>query len=64
MLSLLGKKFIDNIEIFFLIFSENRIWHFMLTSVAQLDVRPTGEQEVAGWIPAGCGNILSWRLIM
>ena len=29
--------------------------------------RPTGDQEVAGLIPAGVpgfGNILSWRLIM
>ena len=27
----------------------------------QLDVRPTGDQEVAGSIPAEVGNILSWR---
>ena len=33
-------------------------------SVAQLDVRPTGDQEVVGLIPAEVGNILSWRLIM
>ena len=33
-------------------------------SVAQLDARPTGHQEVAGSIPAEFGNILSWRLIM
>ena len=33
-------------------------------SVAQLDARPTGDQEVAGSIPAEVGNILSWRLIM
>ena len=26
--------------------------------------RPTGDQEVAGLIPAEVGNILSWRLIM
>ena len=26
--------------------------------------RPTGDQEVAGSIPAEVGNILSWRLIM
>ena len=25
---------------------------------------PTGDQEVAGSIPAEVGNILSWRLIM
>ena len=25
---------------------------------------PIGDQEVAGSIPAGCGNILSWKLIM
>ena len=33
-------------------------------SVAQLDMRPTGDQEVAGSTPAKVGNILSWRLIM
>ena len=33
-------------------------------SVAQFDARPTGDQEVAGPIPAEVGNILSWRLIM
>ena len=34
-------------------------------SVTQLDVRPTGDQEVAGSTPAEVvGNILSWRLIM
>ena len=32
--------------------------------VAQLDVRPNGDQEVAGSIPAEVGNILLWRLIM
>ena len=26
--------------------------------------RPTGDQKVAGSIPAEVGNILSWRLIM
>ena len=26
--------------------------------------RPTGDQEVAGSIPAEVGNILSWRLIV
>ena len=35
-----------------------------LASVAQLDARPTGDQEVAGSNPAKVGNILSWRLIM
>ena len=34
------------------------------TSVAQLDARPTGDQEVAGSTPAKVGNILLWRLIM
>ena len=29
-------------------------------SVAQLDARPTGDQEVAGSTPAEVGNILSW----
>ena len=33
-------------------------------SVAQLDARLTGDQEVAGSTPAEVGNILSWRLIM
>ena len=33
------------------------------TSAAQLDARPTGK-EVVDSIPAGSGNILSWRLIM
>ena len=33
-------------------------------SVAQLDARPTGDQEVADSIPAEVGNILSRRLIM
>ena len=32
--------------------------------MAQLDPRPTGNQEVAGSTPAEVGNILSWRLIM
>ena len=33
-------------------------------SVAQLEARPTGDQEVASSTPAEAGNILSWRLIM
>ena len=33
-------------------------------SVAQLDARPTGYQEVAGSTPAEVSNILSWRLII
>ena len=33
-------------------------------SVAQLDARPTGDQEVAGSTPTEVGNILSWGLIM
>ena len=35
-----------------------------LASVAQFDVRSTGDQEVAGSTPREVGNILSWRLIM
>ena len=35
-----------------------------LSNVAQLDAGLTGDQEVAGSIPAKVGNILSWRLIM
>ena len=30
-------------------------------SGAQLDARPTGDQEVAGSTPRRVGNILSWR---
>ena len=33
-------------------------------SVAQLDARPTGDQEVAGSTPTEVGNILSWRIII
>ena len=32
--------------------------------MAQMDARPTGDQEIAGSTPAEVGNILSWRLIM
>ena len=32
--------------------------------MAQSDVCLTGDQEVAGSIPAGSGTIHSWRLIM
>ena len=35
----------------------------LLASVAQLDARPTGDQEIVGSTPT-VGNILSWRLIM
>ena len=31
--------------------------------MAQSDARPTGDQKVVGPIPAGFGNIISWRLI-
>ena len=37
---------------------------FRPASVPQSNARPTGDQEVAGSIPAGSGNSLSWRLIM
>ena len=33
-------------------------------SVAQLDARLTGDQEVVGSAPSKVANILSWRLIM
>ena len=33
-------------------------------SVAKLDVRPAGDQEIVGSTPTEVGNILSWRLIM
>ena len=36
----------------------------MPASVAQLDVRRTGDQEVAVSTPAEVGNTLSWLLIM
>ena len=32
--------------------------------MAQSDARPTGDQDVAGSIPPGFGNILLMRLIM
>ena len=32
-------------------------------SMVQSDARPTGDQDVVCSIPAGSGNILSWRLI-
>ena len=32
--------------------------------VAQLDMRPTGDQDGCGLDPHQAGNILSWRLIM
>ena len=35
-----------------------------MASVAQLDARPTEDQEVAGSTPAEVGNILSWRFII
>ena len=38
--------------------------HYQPASVAQLDARQAGDQEVAGSTPAEVGNILSWRLIM
>ena len=38
--------------------------HFLPAPVAQLDARPTGDQEVAGSTTAEVGNILSWSLIM
>ena len=31
-------------------------------SVAQLDARPTGDQEIAGSAPAEVGIILSWEI--
>ena len=36
----------------------------ILFKMVQSDTRPTGNQEVAGSIPAGSDNILSWRLII
>ena len=33
-------------------------------SMAALDARPNGDQDVAGSTPAEVGNIHSWRLIM
>ena len=38
--------------------------HFSPASADQSDARPTGEQEIAGSIPAVPGTILSRRLIM
>ena len=42
----------------------SKVFQSQPASVAQLDARPTGDQEVAGSTPAEVGNILSWRLIM
>ena len=41
-------------------------FHILLFSVlrAQSDAHLTGDQEVAGSVPARSGNILLWRLIM
>ena len=57
------------VKLFFFIFS--MLWKSFFTLniqtpalVAQLDARPTGDQEVAGSTPTEVGNILSWRLIM
>ena len=36
----------------------------MPSSVAQSTMHWTGDQEVMGSIPAGSGNMLSWRLIV
>ena len=46
---------------------EAQLWVFILmepATMAQSDVRPTGDQEVTDSIPTGSGNIFSWRLIM
>ena len=42
---------------------ENDVKH-LPASVSQSDAPQTGDQEVAGLIPNGPGNILLWRLIM
>ena len=52
---------------FGMIFTQTKTLNFMvelLTSVAQLEVHLTGDQEVTGSTPAEVGNILSWRLIV
>ena len=41
-----------------------KIFQNVPASVTQSAARPTGDQEVAGSIPARSGNMLSWRLIM
>ena len=41
-----------------------QIFIFLLASLAQLDAWLACDQKVAGSIPAGSGNILSWRLII
>ena len=38
--------------------------YFNFSADSKLDARPNGDQEVAGSIPAGSGNILPWRMIM
>ena len=43
---------------------EKNIQGLLPISMAQLDARPTGDQEVTGLIHARSGNISLWRLIM
>ena len=57
------EKKADNADHFCELFT-NITTRTVPASVAQLDARPTGDQEVAGSTPAEVGNILSWRLIM
>ena len=60
---------LNNKDGFLKIFSTVYLFHCIQYSrpggerafVAQLDVRPTGDQEVAGLTPAKVGNILSLR---
>ena len=41
--------------------TSNKYHNMSSASVAQLDARPTGDQEVVGSTPTKVGNILSWR---
>ena len=57
-------EILDFVYIFHLRNKDIFIEFTLPASVAQLDARLTGDQEVAGSTPAEVGNILSWRLIM
>ena len=44
--------------------TDTSIMVYMLSLVAQLDARPTGDQEVAGSTPAGSATFFTRDLIM
>ena len=62
--SLLCGQFLWNLKPYFTERYAAVVNDALPASVAQSDAFLTGNQEVAGSIPTGSGNILSWRLIM